>query len=113
MSIFAYIYLAIFVLALLIGVLALIKNEVTFGNMMLIDSAIYLYRIDLGKKAYEEACETGKSFDECYKPEVDYDDEESYDDTFKRWWDWGYTRILPPEKFEIIKPYIEKAKEES
>lgn len=27
--------------------------------------------------------------------------------TFYRWWDWGYTRILPKDKFEIIKPYLE------
>jgi hypothetical protein len=112
MNIFAYIYLAAFILVLLIGVLALIKNEVTFKNSTLIDYAINLYITDMIEKAYEEACATGKDYDECYKPEVCFNDTEDYNATLKRLWDWGYTRILPPEKFEIIKPYIEKAKEE-
>jgi hypothetical protein len=25
-----------------------------------------------------------------------------------RFWDWGYTRILPKEDFELIKPYLEE-----
>ena len=33
-------------------------------------------------------------------------DMEEYDQTFKRWWDWGYTRILPPAKYELVKPHI-------
>jgi hypothetical protein len=39
---------------------------------------------------------------------VDYNDEESYEKTLFRLWDWGYTRILPKDKFEIIKPYIDR-----
>lgn len=38
--------------------------------------------------------------------EVHYYDMESYTATSMRIWDWGHTRILPKEKFEIIKPYI-------
>lgn len=41
------------------------------------------------------------------KNDVDYDDMENYVVTLWRLWDWGYTRILPKDKFEIIKPYIE------
>ena len=37
---------------------------------------------------------------------VSYDDMESDNKTLLRLWDWGYTRILPPEKFELIKPFI-------
>ena len=41
------------------------------------------------------------------KYEVDYSDMRSYKGIYVRFWDWGYTNILPPEKFVIIKPYIE------
>lgn len=30
----------------------------------------------------------------------------AYGTTLFRWWDWGYTRILPKELFEKVKPYI-------
>ena len=33
-------------------------------------------------------------------------DLEEFDETLKRWWDWGCKRILPSDKFEIIKPYL-------
>lgn len=35
-----------------------------------------------------------------------YDNMEPYDKTFRRFWDWGYKRILPPEKFKLVEPYI-------
>lgn len=35
-----------------------------------------------------------------------YDNMEPYDKTFWRFWDWGYKRILPPEKFKLVEPYI-------
>ena len=38
--------------------------------------------------------------------EVDYRDEESYERTLYRLYDWGYTRILPADKMELIKPFI-------
>jgi hypothetical protein len=41
-------------------------------------------------------------------PVVSYDDMESYSKTLFRLWNWNYTKILPKEKFEIIKEYIEK-----
>lgn len=81
---------------LVVCILALIKNEITFKHHMLICTAIYEYAIDVGTSS---------------EPAVWYNDMESYDDTFRRWWDWGYTRILPPEKFEILKPYILEVKE--
>lgn len=81
------------------GIFMLIKNENTFRCQMLITEAIGLYQRD-----------------KIAKHEFDYDvefyDEEPYDKTLWRLWDWGYTRILPPEKFEIIKPYIPKAMED-
>lgn len=77
-----------------------IKNNVTHFNRMLVLNAIYLYRRDLIEQdKYDEA-------------QVNMDDMESYDKTLWRLWDWGYKRILPPEKFEIIKPYIDVIKKE-
>lgn len=38
--------------------------------------------------------------------DVTYADMESYLRTIIRFWDWGYTRILPPDKFEKIRPYL-------
>ena len=39
--------------------------------------------------------------------EVDYSDMEPHHKTLLRLWDWGYKRILPPDKFEIIKDFME------
>ena len=77
-----------------------IKNNVTHFNRILVLAAIYLYRRDLIEQdKYDEA-------------QVNMDDMESYDKTLWRLWDWEYKRILPPEKFEIIKPYIDVIKKE-
>lgn len=62
-------------------------------NQIVILEAIYLYRLD----------HIGGPFD------VDYSDMKSVEDTYKRFWDWGYKLILPPDKYEIIKPYIKEA----
>lgn len=77
-----------------------IKNNVTHFNRMLVLNAIYLYRRDLIEQdKYDEA-------------QVNMYDLESYGKTLWRLWDWGYEHILPPEKFEIIKPYIKDIKKE-
>jgi hypothetical protein len=72
-----------------------IKCDNTYKNHLIIANAIYLYNkhlIDTGE--YTE------------KNIVSYSDMEDYDTTLCRVWDWGYTRILPPEKLELIKPFI-------
>lgn len=90
----------IIVLALLVtgfNVFLLIKNHNTFDQREIIREAIYHYAI------------TCIEFFE--KPKVAYSDMESYERTLLRLYDFGYTRILPSEKFEIIKPYIKERKE--
>ena len=79
-------------LALLVIVLAF-KNHNTFEKQMIISNAIHRYHMDM--------CDR-RVFDML----VDYKDMEPYNMTLLRIWDWGYKRILPPDKFEIIKPYI-------
>ena len=92
-TIIAYVLYAM----LAFGVFMLIKTENAFKCQILITHAICLYHLD--------------KIDKCeFDYEVDYGDEEPYEKTLWRLWDWGYTRILPPEKFEIIKPYIQKVK---
>lgn len=72
------------------------KNENTHKNHKIIIDAIYDYHIDMI---------TSEKYDQI--DAVDYRDMETYNSTLFRLWDWGYTRILPKEKFEIVKPYIE------
>lgn len=84
----------------------IVKNCVTYHNHRIISRAIYYYSI----ATIHEYFEAGKIDDVDYI--VTYDDMEQYEKTIWRLWDWGYTRILPTEKFEIIKPYIEQTKEE-
>lgn len=77
---------------LVIDIYVLIKNERTYKMHIIVTNAICSYQLD--------CIEKGIRF------EVNYDDEEQYDKTLHRWWDWGYKRILPKEKFELIKKYI-------
>ena len=90
----------IFVVFILFCIMLLIKNFVTSLNHKIILDAIYEYR--------RNAIEMG-TYD-IAKMLVDYTDVEYYSITLLRIWDWGYTRILPPEKFEIIKPFIKGEK---
>lgn len=90
----------IFITLMAFCVFMIAKNGNTYRCHMLITEAIGLYHLDKIAK---------REFD--YEADVDYDDEEPYDKTLWRLWDWGYTRILPPEKFEFIKPYIVKLKD--
>lgn len=75
----------------------------TSKNQLIIAAAIFAYQ----NRMCDEHDWTSS---ETVEFAVTYDDMESFDDTDKRWWDWGYTRILPPDKFEIIKPYIQDKK---
>ena len=86
----------IYILLILYGVVGLIRNEVAFKQRNKIMDAIHRYHIDCVYKNTDQY--------------VDYADMEEYDDTMNRFWDFGYTRILPKDKFEIIKPYIEVRK---
>lgn len=100
-NILTIIYASIVFLALIWCLSSLIKVEVTYRNHIIISSAIHRYSIQLIKEG---------RYDITAFP-VKYEDMEDFDDTQKRFWDWGYTRILPPEKFELIKPYIKPYKE--
>lgn len=100
MTWYEIVYISFLVLIGCFFVYIMIKNNNTFKQSTLIDEAIFLYHMEQIK---------AHDFDEKAW-EVTYDDEEEYNKTLWRLWDWGYTRILPPDKYEFLKPYIERAK---
>lgn len=76
-----------------------LKNKVTYCNHLIIIDAI---------ARHIRACE------ECeVEPLVYFYDMEEYKTTLYRWWDWGYTRILDPVQYEIIKPFIKERSKEN
>lgn len=82
---------------LIIAVVLLVKNENCFRNRMCIIEAIGQYCQNNKAKDVEEVIGM-------------YDAIEPFEVTFLRLWDWGYTRIVDEETFELIKPYIKKGK---
>lgn len=91
--IFSCLFAAI-VEALLFMFFILVKNENTCRQRNKINKAIYHYHIFCAREKIAE--------------DVDYVDKEHYNKTLFRLWDWGCTRILPKEKYEIIKMYIKE-----
>lgn len=77
-------------------IVLMIKNEITFINHNIISNAIYAYGIQFIRESEGKFLDIPVQFSDC----------EDYDKTLWRLWDWGYKRILPREKFELIKPYI-------
>ena len=53
--------------------------------------------------SYRFVCITNGTDHDC-----DYTDMEHYLLTFFRAYDFGYTNILPKDKYKIIEPYIKK-----
>lgn len=86
--------MCVLVLLLLRELYLLFKNKATYHNQVIILEAIARHIAEC--EEYE------------VEPLVYFYDMESYRETLYRWWDWGYTRILPPVKYEIIKPFIKE-----
>lgn len=74
-----------------------IRTKVAERNHKKIARAIYEY-----KKALLHGNLSRK------KPDIDWSEMEFFDQTVKRFWDFGCTRILPKEKYELVKPFIRK-----
>ena len=77
----------------LFAILAKIKVEVTYKNYCKIIQAIRAYHIN---------CVITHR-----KPVVSSKDMMDYEQYAKRIFDWGCKNILPKDKFEIIKPFME------
>lgn len=82
--------------ALAICVVFGIKNHNSFINRNKIIDAMYYCCVDNRLGAKEYLAMNSRM--------------ESYESTFLRLWDWGCTRIVDEETFELIKPYIKKGK---
>lgn len=81
------------VLVLLLAVcLLMAKSWIAGYNHWVISDAIYEYQMECIREHREMF--------------VDYDDKEDFYDTYWRMWDWGYKRILPEEKYTVLRPYI-------
>lgn len=92
----ALIFITLF---LTISVILAAKNDRTYRLQMLFIEAVGMYQMEKLSKGE-------------FTYEVEFDDLEEYNKTLFRMWDWGYTRILPPEKLEIILPYVLQIKRE-
>jgi uncharacterized protein involved in high-affinity Fe2+ transport len=85
------------VIVLVLNILFMIKNTVTYFNQIKINSAIHDYHVWCIYNA-------PKNYD--YRKAVDYEDKRGYFRTLFRVFDWGYKNILSKEKYELIKDYI-------
>lgn len=72
----------------------LVKNDLTLKHRLRIIAAIRDYQISCVYNKVDAL--------------VDFSDVEDYYKTLLRVWDWSMKRILPKDKYEIIKPYIGK-----
>lgn len=91
-------------IVIFLGIIIMAKNNNTLKNRQLIIDAISLYH----EFTFDVCC-----FDNCNpfsSIEVDFSDMEPYLKTLFRVHDWGYSKILPPNKMEIIKPFLKTAK---
>lgn len=85
----------IFLIVALITIFILVKNNNTLNKRFIIINAIFEYNVDIINGIVIGSL-------------MSYDDMESYDRTLWRLWDWGYKHILPKDKYELIKGYINK-----
>ena len=92
---FDFIVTIISCLSITFCVVMMIKNEITYKNYSIISSAIYHYNVD-----------RIEHFE--FSKKIEFERMRSYWKTLFRFWDWGYKHIVPPEIFEVIKPYINK-----
>lgn len=88
-----YITVGLIVAVIVLGIIALIKNEVTYRNNLKIIDAILMYQINTVRKG-------------CFPKEDLYRKMKSYGRCLFNIFDWGYKNILPPEDYEKVKKYI-------
>ena len=91
-----WIQVLLMIVSLFISVYMVVKNEHTLKTRNIIREAIR----DWALSNTDIQCEQWTEM---------FDSMEDYNNTFNRVRDWGLTRILPPEKYELIKPYIKQA----
>lgn len=78
---------------ILFAIIAIIKKEVTIKNHCKVCRAI---------QGYRAVCRSTNR-----KPVVSSEDMVEFEKSAKRIFDWGCKNILPKDKFELIKPFLE------
>lgn len=73
----------------------LIKNQITYKNLILITCAIHKHNIDSAN----------------HGAAIDYDCMKDYDRAFYNLFYWGYKKLVPPEIYKKIRPYIAEVKQ--
>ena len=63
----------------------------------------WTFRIDFAILKYRFECLQKHDI-----PLVSYEDKEDVSRTASRFWNWNESQILPPDKYEIIKPYLDE-----
>ena len=76
-----------------------LKLDNATRNQLIIAAAIYLYKKDRLEQN-----------DLAHIDDVQFDDMEEFKSTVFRMTDWGLKRILPKEKYKLVKPFISRAK---
>lgn len=76
-----------------LAVLFLVKNVVTLHQFTKINNAIFCYNTNLSTSSY-------------WQNRIDYGCTKPYVVVLLKFWDWGYKHILPKDKYELVKNYI-------
>lgn len=80
------------VFALLISIFLMFRNSKALSLRNHVRRAILEYRMDCFVKGIN--------------PEIMYEDMESFYSTVFRFWDFSHKRILPKDKYKLIKKYL-------
>lgn len=94
---FEVILLCLLRIVLILAIVFLIKNGVTYKHMNRILNAIHEYNTREIDKSFEE----NRPFDI-----ISYDCFKSYEAVLFNIFDWGNKNIIPVEYYERIKPYL-------
>ena len=90
--IFTRVYICACIAAIIVCLYMLVRTKVAYRNQMRVCDAVYLYSVRCLNRGEE--------------PKVFFDDMEPFEDTMYRLFDFGCGRILPKEKFLLIKPFL-------
>lgn len=93
LSVIAKVLGILWLIAAIIIALIAIRIAIYENKSLVIMTAIRRYRMD--------AIADGKH------PDIEYADMEGIWSSIGRWWDWRFNYILPPDKYELIRPYVE------
>lgn len=86
-----YAIIAVSILCVVFGLILLLKNDNTYNQQIKVLCAIQKWGNNTGN--------TSKAIEYMHSME-------QYEVTLFRLWDWGCTRIVPKDVYEVIKPYI-------